>query len=71
MISVGGWSAISSKFSSLAAEQKKRAVFVQNVIKFLRQNHFDGVDVDWQYREKRTQADKENYPLMVKVRGTK
>jgi len=43
---------------------------VKNVIKFLRQNNFDGLDLDWEYpayRDGSNPSDKENYAFLVKV----
>jgi chitinase len=47
-VSVGGYTG-SWNFSDLAADPAKRAVFTQNVIKWLKDYDLDGVDIDWEY----------------------
>jgi GH18 family chitinase len=42
-----GWNEGSQRFSALVASSDRRAQFVKNSIKFLRQNKFDGLDLDW------------------------
>lgn len=44
-----GWNEGSQRFSALVASPERRAQFVKNSIKFLRQNKFDGLDLDWEY----------------------
>lgn len=68
MIAIGGWNEGSGKFSALSANAEKRKDFAKNVVKFLRQNNFDGLDLDWEYpaaRESGKARDKENYALLV------
>lgn len=70
MLAIGGWNEGSSRFSSLVADEERRGIFVKNVVKFLRQNNFDGLDLDWEYpafRDGSKPADKENYASLVKV----
>ncbi len=72
MLAIGGWNEGSSRFSNLVADDERRAAFVKNVVKFLRQNNFDGLDLDWEYpafRDGSKAADKENYASLVKVRA--
>lgn len=74
MLAIGGWNEGSSRFSNLVADEDRRATFVKNVVKFLRQNNFDGLDLDWEYpafRDGSKPADKENYAALVKVSKTK
>jgi len=47
MLAIGGWNEGSSRFSPLVASPDRRAQLVKNSIKFLRQNKFDGLDLDW------------------------
>lgn len=47
MLAIGGWNEGSSRFSPLVASAERRQQLVKNTIKFLRQNHFDGLDLDW------------------------
>ncbi|KAI8615501.1 glycoside hydrolase superfamily [Chytriomyces sp. MP71] len=48
VISVGGWSG-SRFFSDVFADAGKTAAFVKNVHKYLDDNGFDGVDIDYEY----------------------
>ncbi|XP_065215171.1 serine-rich adhesin for platelets-like [Planococcus citri] len=69
MLAIGGWNEGSAKFSSLVADEERRGIFVKNVVKFLRQNNFDGLDLDWEYpafRDGSKSEDKENYASLVK-----
>lgn len=68
MLAVGGWNEGSSRFSPLVASAERRREFIKNSIKFLRQNHFDGLDLDWEYpsfRDGGKPRDKDNYATLV------
>ncbi|XP_052562361.1 uncharacterized protein LOC120424548 isoform X4 [Culex pipiens pallens] len=68
MLAIGGWNEGSSRFSPLVADAERRSQFVKNSIKFLRQNHFDGLDLDWEYpafRDGSKPKDRENYAQLV------
>lgn len=70
LLAIGGWNEGSARFSKLVDDEDKRKEFVKNVIKFLRQNNFDGLDLDWEYpayRDGSKPSDKENYASLVKV----
>ncbi|XP_050522809.1 uncharacterized protein LOC126895227 isoform X3 [Daktulosphaira vitifoliae] len=69
LLAIGGWNEGSTRFSKLVADEDRRKEFVKNVVKFLRQNNFDGLDLDWEYpsfRDGSNPSDKENYALLVK-----
>ncbi|XP_038220780.1 mucin-17 [Zerene cesonia] len=69
ILAIGGWNEGSSRFSPMVASKDRRKEFVRNVIKFLRQNHFDGLDLDWEYpafRDGGKAKDRENYAKLVK-----
>ncbi|KPJ07038.1 Acidic mammalian chitinase [Papilio machaon] len=69
MLAIGGWNEGSSRFSPMVASRDRRKEFVRNAIKFLRQNHFDGLDLDWEYpafRDGGKPKDRENYAKLVK-----
>lgn len=54
----------------MAADFQRRKDLAKNVIKFLRQYHFDGLDLDWEYpafRNGGKPRDKDNYAHLVKV----
>ncbi|XP_020802091.1 mucin-5AC isoform X5 [Drosophila serrata] len=68
MIAIGGWNEASSRFSPLVASGDRRQQFIKNILKFLRQNHFDGIDLDWEYpahREGGKSRDRDNYAQFV------
>ncbi|KAI9353773.1 glycoside hydrolase superfamily [Obelidium mucronatum] len=48
VISVGGWSG-SVHFSNIAKSATATANFVKNIKKYLSDNGFDGLDLDWEY----------------------
>ncbi len=73
IISIGGW-ADSGNFSEAAATEKARGVFTDSVIAFILEHGFDGVDLDWEYPvtgggpgTSPNQADKKNFPLLLKA----
>ncbi|KAJ8676113.1 hypothetical protein QAD02_011899 [Eretmocerus hayati] len=68
LLAIGGWNEGSSRFSPMVADAGRRKKFVKNVVKFLRQNHFDGLDLDWEYpafRDGGKPRDKDNYATFV------
>lgn len=70
MLAIGGWNEGSSRFSPMVADPARRWEFVKNAVKFLRQNHFDGLDLDWEYpafRDGGKPRDKDNYANLVQV----
>ncbi len=48
LISVGGWS-LSWTMSKIAANTSLRTTFINSAVKFVVDNGFDGLDVDWEY----------------------
>ncbi|TYS68182.1 glycoside hydrolase family 18 protein [Sutcliffiella horikoshii] len=72
MISVGGWT-WSKNFSDAAASEDSRARFAESVLRFILENGFDGVDLDWEYPVSgghpdnvNRPEDKRNYTLLLK-----
>jgi len=63
MIAIGGWNEGSTKYSQMAKDDKKRAMFVNSTVEFLKKHKFDGLDLDWEYPAKRGGApeDKKNF----------
>ncbi len=47
-LTLGGWGG-SDGFSSMTADSVKRSFFIANLISFLDQNNYDGVDIDWEF----------------------
>ncbi|XP_030746545.1 chitotriosidase-1-like [Sitophilus oryzae] len=69
LIAIGGWNEGSSRFSPMVANAERRKELVKNAVKFLRQNHFDGLDLDWEYptfRDGGKSRDRDNYAQLVK-----
>ncbi len=48
LVSVGDWG-WDAQFEKMAADPSLRKLFVQNLMKVVDQNEFDGVDIDWEY----------------------
>jgi len=48
LLCVGGWGR-SAAFPQLAATPAARAQFVEALLRFCREEHFDGVDLDWEH----------------------
>ncbi|KAL7300732.1 hypothetical protein TKK_0006710 [Trichogramma kaykai] len=68
LLAVGGWNEGSKRFSPMVADTQKRKQFVKSAVKFLRQNRFDGLDLDWEYpahRDGGKPRDKDNYATLV------
>jgi GH18 family chitinase len=48
MVACGGWAG-SGGFSEMARSPENRIKFVGSVVKFIRKNKLDGLDIDWEY----------------------
>jgi len=71
IISVGGWT-WSGRFSDVALTPTSRATFASSCVDFMRQYHWDGVDVDWEYpvggglsTNTYRPGDRQNYTLLL------
>ena len=49
LLAIGGYSAGTGDFEAISASSAKRQQFADNVVAFLRQHGFDGLDVDWEF----------------------
>jgi chitinase len=74
LLSVGGWShtdpPMAWLFTTMAETQSSRAEFIGNSLKYIRDNGFDGIDIDWEYPADPTRGgrsfDKRNFTLLMK-----
>lgn len=48
LLSVGGWTWF-TEFSDVALTANSRAKFARSAAKLMHDNHFDGIDVDWEF----------------------
>jgi GH18 family chitinase len=66
VISVGGASH-STHFSAVSGNEAKRSHFAQSCVQFMKQNGFDGIDIDWEYPRRK---DRERFTALLKeLRG--
>ncbi|XP_016067073.1 PREDICTED: chitinase-3-like protein 1 [Miniopterus natalensis] len=63
LLSVGGWSFGSERFSKIASDTQSRRTFIKSVAPFLRTHGFDGLDLAWLYPGRR---DKKHLTTLVK-----
>lgn len=60
-ISIGGWDlgdggGVDTRFELLAADPASRSAFIGNVVNFVETYQLDGVDMDWEYPDARTNS---------------
>ncbi len=71
VVSVGGWT-WSGAFSDMVLTPQSRAVFIESVAQFVRENELDGLDIDWEYPGSIGNGntfrpeDKQNYTALIK-----
>ncbi|KAK8746404.1 hypothetical protein OTU49_017005 [Cherax quadricarinatus] len=67
LLSVGGWSEGSVKYSTMAADPAMRQTFITTTIALLKEHNFDGLDIDWEYPTMRggLPEDKENFVTLL------
>ncbi|CAL4143886.1 unnamed protein product, partial [Meganyctiphanes norvegica] len=68
LLAIGGWNEGSMKYSKMAADPEKRAVFIQSAVELLLKHNFDGLDMDWEYPALRggVPEDKTNFSILLK-----
>ncbi|XP_078034702.1 endochitinase-like [Augochlora pura] len=68
LLSVGGASEKSRRFSNIAADPASRARFVTSAVHHLQRHNFDGLDVDWEYPNQNggREEDKNNYIQLLR-----
>ncbi|XP_046551772.1 uncharacterized protein LOC124261496 [Haliotis rubra] len=69
LLAVGGWNLGSGPFHQMSHTPEGRKEFADSVVKFIRENKFDGVDVDWEYPANRGSPpeDRQHYTEMLKA----
>lgn len=70
LLAIGGWNMASEPFTEMVANDVDIDNFVSTSITFLRNNDFDGLDLDWEYPANRGSpvGDKERFTLLCQVR---
>ncbi|XP_068242072.1 acidic mammalian chitinase-like [Palaemon carinicauda] len=53
LLSVGGASEESSRYSMMAEDPATRKIFIDSTLKLLKEHKFDGIDLDWEYPTKK------------------
>lgn len=70
LLAVGGWNEGSKRFSIVASDPSKRAIFIEQVVQFVQRHGFDGLDLDWEYPAQRhsltDNTDRENYVTFLR-----
>ncbi|CAG4980791.1 unnamed protein product [Colias eurytheme] len=70
ILAVGGWNEASAKYSIMAASSALRKNFISSAIKMIMTHGFDGLDIDWEYPNRRDsvngKADIENFTKLLK-----
>ncbi|CAK9808299.1 Acidic mammalian chitinase [Anthophora plagiata] len=69
LVSIGGASEGSAKFSAVVNNPNVRQKFVKNAVTFLEKYNFDGLDVDWEYPHQGSgshKSDKANFVELLK-----
>ena len=70
MVACGGWAG-SKGFSDMAMTDEGRKIFVESVLKFIKEYDIDGLDMDWEYpglpgdNNPYSPADKENFTKLM------
>jgi len=62
LLAIGGWSFGTAKFKEVAKTRYSRQIFVFSATEYLRENNFDGLDMDWEYPKS---SDKENFASLL------
>ena len=69
MLAVGGWNAGMNETTVMLSTEESRAEFIRTTIVYLRDHHFDGLDLDFEYPGSRGSPpqDREKFTKLVQV----
>ena len=65
-VTVGGWGN-SDSFSPVVSDSTTRSLFIQNMIDFCIDYHYDGIDVNWEHPS--TSEDRQNLNLFISTKS--
>ncbi|XP_013190968.1 probable chitinase 2 [Amyelois transitella] len=70
ILAVGGWNEGSARYSIMAANPTFRQNFIQSALAMIREYNFDGLDLDWEYPNRRDTvhglADVDNFTQLIR-----
>ena len=69
MLAVGGWNAGMNETTEMLSTEESRSEFIRTSIVYLRDRHFDGLDLDFEYPGSRGSPpeDREKFTKLVQV----